>query len=221
MTADMSNYPGTGLAVLFGSSDDLAAALTGAGLPDWIEKNVGGALGGLSPATRAAAAREITATVASLLNVNPVDVLVDGWREYKKITDAARGTLAATGSTELLALATHQISETLNPYVTVLVDDYRIATLQLSISIVCDVQAMLARISAGRLVAVESGRCYVTAALAIADAEITSRTTRFDLPGAVSLGRGLRLLPAEEYPAAGHSNPGASTTRPVPATPAT
>jgi hypothetical protein len=202
MTADVTNHSGNGLAVLFGSGDDLTAALAGAGLPDWIEKNVGGALGGLSPATRAAAAREITATVASSLNVNPVDVLVGGWREYKKITDAARGTLAATGSTELLALATHQISETLNPFVTVLVDDYRVATLQLSISIICDVQAMLARISAGRLVAVESGRCYVTVALAIADAEITSRTTRFDLPGAVSLGRGLRLLPAEEYPAA-------------------
>jgi hypothetical protein len=45
----------------------------------------------------------------------------------------------------------------------------------------------------------------VTAALGIADAEITSRTTRFELPGAVSLGRGLRLLPADEYPAAGRS----------------
>jgi hypothetical protein len=206
MTADTSNYPGTGLAVLFGSSDDLAAALAGVGLADWIEKNVGGALGGLSPATRAAAAREITAAVASLLNVNPVDVLVDGWREYKKFTDAARGTLAASGSTELLALATHQITESLNPYVTVLVDGYRIAALQLSMSILCDVQAMLARISAGRLVAVESGRCYVTAALAIADAEITSRRRCFDLPGVVSLGRGLRLLPAEEYPAAVHPN---------------
>lgn len=202
MTADMSTYQGPGLAVLFGSGDDLTAALAGVGLPDWIEKNVGGAVGGLSPATRAAAAREITAAVASLLNVNPVDVLVGGWREYKQITDAARATLAAAGSTELLALATHQITETLNPSVTVLVDGYRVAALELSISIVCDVQAMLARISAGRLVAIESGRCYVTAALAIADAEITSRTTRFDLPGAVSLGRGLRLLPAAEYQAA-------------------
>jgi hypothetical protein len=199
MTTDMSNHPGTGLAALFGTGDDLTAALAGAGLTDWIEKNVGGALGGLSPETRAAAAREISATVASLLNVNPVDVLVEGWRGYKRITDAARGTLAAAGSTELLPLATHQITETLNPSVTVLVDEYRVATLQLSISVVCEIQAMLAKISAGRLVAIESGRCYVTAALAIADADITSRTTRFDLPGAVSLGRGPRLLPAEAY----------------------
>jgi hypothetical protein len=100
----------------------------------------------------------------------------------------------------VLALATHQITETLAPSVDVLVDGYRVAALPLRISIICDVQAMLAKISAGRMVAIESGRCSVTAALAIADAEITSRTTRFDLPGAVSLGRGLRLLPAEEYP---------------------
>lgn len=202
MTADMSNHPDTGLAVLFGSGDDFAAALAGAGLTDWIEKNIGGALGGLSPDTRAAATREITATVASLLNVNPIDVLVGGWRKYKKIADAARGTLAAAGSTELLPLATHQVTETFNPNVSVLVDGYRIAVLQLSISIVCDVQAMLAKVSAGRLVAIESGQCHVTAALAIADAEITSRTARFDLPGAIPLGRGLRLLAAEEYAAA-------------------
>ena len=199
MTTGVSSYPGTGLAALFGSADDLAAALSGVGLTDWIKNNPDGELGRLSPATRAAAAREITATVTSLLNVNPVDVLVGGWRAYKTITDAARGTLAAAGSTELLALATHQITETLNPSVTVLVDGYRVAALPLSISIVCDIEAMLAKISAGRLVAIESGRCSVTAALGIADAEITSRTTRFDLPGAVSLGRGLRLLPAEEY----------------------
>jgi hypothetical protein len=185
--------------VLFGTGDDLTAALAGAGLTGWIEQNLGGALVGLSPETHAAAAREISATVASLLNVNPVDVLVEGWRGYKRITDAARGTLAAAGSTELLPLATHQITETLNPSVSVLVDEYRVATLQLSISVVCEIQAMLAKISAGRLVAIESGRCYVTVALALADADITSRTTRFDLPGAVSLGRGLRLLPAEAY----------------------
>ena len=199
MTTDISNCLGTGLAPLFGSADDLAAALAGVGLTGWVKQNVGGELGGLSTATRAAAAREISATVASLLNVNPVDVLVGGWREYKQITDAARGTLAAAGSTELLALATHQITQTLNPSVTVLVDGYRVADLPLSISVVCDVQAMLAKISAGRLIAIESGRCSVTAALAIAEAEITSRTTRFDLPGVVSLGRGLRLLPADEY----------------------
>lgn len=199
MTADMPNYQGPGVAVLFGSGDDLAAALAGAGLTDWIDQNVGGALGGLPPATRAAVAREITATAGSLLDVNPVDVLVGGWLSHKRITDAARGTLAAAGSTELLPLATHQVTEALNPSVSVLVDGYRVATLQLSVSITCEVQAMLAKISAGRLVAIESGRCYVTAALAIAHVEVTSRTARFDLPGAVPLGQGLRLLPAEDY----------------------
>ena len=200
MTADRPNHPGTGLAALFGSGDDLAAALAGAGLTGWIDKNVGGALSGLSADARAATAREITASVASLLNVNPVDVLVGGWCTYQKLTEAAHGTLAASGSTELLPIADHQVTEALNPSVTVLVDNYRVATLELAISVVCDVQGMLAKVSAGRLVAIESGRCYLTVALALAGAEVTSRTARFDLPGVVPLGRGLRLLPAEAYP---------------------
>lgn len=201
MTTEITNPPVSGLAALFGGGDDLTAALAGLGLADWVKRNVGGELGGLTPDARAATAREISATVASLLTVNPVDVLVGGWRQYRAMTDAARATLAAAGSTALLTLATHQITETLTPSVAVLVDGYQVAALPLSISIVCDVEALLAKISAGRLVAIESGRCAVTAALGLADAEITSRTARFELPGTVSLGRELRLLPAEEYPA--------------------
>jgi hypothetical protein len=200
MTTDMLNHPGTGLAALFGSGKDLSEALAGAGLTDWIDQNVGSALGGLSADARAATSRQITATVTSLLNVNPVDVLVGGWCTYRKLTDAARGTLAAAGSTELLPIADHQITEAANPSVTVLVDNYRVATLPLTISVVCDVQGMLAKVSAGRLMAIESGRCYLTVALALADAEVTSKTARFDLPGVVPLGRGLRLLPVEQYP---------------------
>jgi hypothetical protein len=200
---ETTNNPGPGVAVLFGSDNDLAAALAGAGLTDWIDQNVAGALGGLAPTARAAVAREITATTASLLKVNPVDVLISGWRGYKRITDAARGTLAAPGSTELLPLATHQVTEAQNPVITVLVDDYRVATLQLGVSVTCEVQGLVAKISAGRLMAIESGRCYVTAALAIAGVEVTSRTARIDLPGVVPLGRGVRLLPAQEYALAG------------------
>jgi len=200
---ETTNNPRPGVAVLFGSDNDLAAALAGAGLTDWIDQNVAGALGGLAPTARAAVAREITATTASLLKVNPVDVLISGWRGYKRITDAARGTLAAPGSTELLPLASHQVTEAQNPAITVLVDDYRVATLQLGVSVTCEVQGLVAKISAGRLMAIESGRCYVTAALAIAGVEVTSRTARIDLPGVVPLGRGVRLLPAQEYALAG------------------
>ena len=111
--------------------------------------------------------------------------------------------LAAPGSTELLPLATHQVTEAQNPAITVLVDDYRDATLQLGVSVTCEVQGLVAKISAGRLMAIESGRCYVTAALAIAGVEVTSRTARIDLPGVIPLGRGVRLLPAREYALAG------------------
>ena len=202
MTAQLLGHQRTGLAALFGSGDDLGTALAGLGLTDWIDRNVSGALGGVAPSVRAATAREITAAVTSSLNVNPVDVLVSGWCTYQRLTDAAYGTLATRDSTELLPVADHQITETLNPSVTVLVDRCPVATLQLSISVVCEVQGMVAKISAGRLMAIESGRCYLTVALAIADMEITSRPARFDLPGVVPLGRGLRLLP-ERYPAAG------------------
>ncbi len=64
---------------------------------------------------------------------------------------------------------------------------------------------MLAGISGGRLVALHSGRCDVTAALAVQGTELTTGSARFDLPGVVAIGQGIRLLPAGEYAAGTHA----------------
>jgi hypothetical protein len=69
------------------------------------------------------------------------------------------------------------------PYVTVLVDGHQVATVQLGLSLVFEVTALLAGISAGRLAAVHTGRCDVTAALAIQGAELVTREAHFELPG--------------------------------------
>ena len=76
------------------------------------------------------------------------------------------------------------------------------ATVQLGLTVVCDVSAMLAGISAGRLVAVHSGDCDVSVTLAIDEAEVATRQARLALPGVITVHRGIRLLPASAYPPA-------------------
>jgi hypothetical protein len=88
------------------------------------------------------------------------------------------------------------------PYVRVLVDGRLIAAVRFSVSVVFDVSALLAGISAGRLVAVHAGRCDITGTLAIEGVEVASGRATLDLPGIIPLTPGVRLLPAEEYPAA-------------------
>jgi hypothetical protein len=203
MTPDVPSHPDISLAALFGAVGEPATALAAADLPELIKKKLAGIWASLPQDTREKAIRDITASAAELLrNVRLIDVLIAGWREYNAVTSVARHTLA-TGSTEEWPLVTHEITETSNPYVSILVDEHAVATIQLSLSIVCDIQGLLARISAGRLVAIESGRCRVTGTIAIEGAQVTSTPARFELPGVLPLGQGLPLLPAREYLAAG------------------
>jgi hypothetical protein len=159
------------------------------------------ALDRLPQITRDAAIREARAAVTGLLDVNLIGVLVSAWRTHHELTAAARRTLAVPGSTELVPMAEHQITSTMHPYVNVFVDSYHVATIHLDLALLFDVKAVLAGIRDGQLVALHSGHCDVTATLAIEKTDVASKQIGFQLPGAVPLNPGIRLLSATAYTA--------------------
>ena len=159
------------------------------------------ALDRLPQITRDAAIREARAAVTGLLDINLIGVLVSAWRTHHELTAAARRTLAVPGSTELVPMAEHQITSTMHPYVNVLVDGYHVATIHLDLALLFDVKAVLAGIRDGQLVALHSGHCDVTATLAIEKTDVASKQIGFQLPGAVPLNPGIRLLSATAYTA--------------------
>jgi hypothetical protein len=191
--------PDTALTLLFGRENALdvlshAVGYTGTSV------NLDRALEKLPQATRDAAARELTAATAGLLDINLIDLLAAGWRKYQDLTLAARRTLAALGSTELVQLVTHRVSVSRQPYVAILVDGHQVATVRLGLSVAFAVSAVLARVRAGRLVGILTGSCDVTATLAIDDTEVASKQAHLDLPGEIAFRRELRLLPTRDYP---------------------
>jgi hypothetical protein len=159
------------------------------------------ALDRLPQITRDAAVREARAAVTGLLDVSLIGVLVSAWRTHHDLTSAARRTLAVPGSTELVPLADHQITSVMRPYVTVFVDGYQVATIHLDLSFLFDVQVVLAGIRDGRLVALHSGHCDVTATLAIEKTDVVTKRVGFTLPGIIPLNPGIRLLSASAYTA--------------------
>jgi hypothetical protein len=200
-TAEEGSTP-TALDLLFGPDADAAAAET---LASEISSSRGGqdlgrALADLPETITTAAAQEAGTTMAALLKVDLIGVLLRGWREHRDIVSAARRTLAAPGSTELVGMSAHEVTLDQRPSVNVLVDGHHVASLQLGLSIVFDVNAVLLGISGGRLVAVRSGRCDITATLAVQGTDLLVRHTRLELPGVIPLRRGIRLLPVDEYP---------------------
>jgi hypothetical protein len=156
--------------------------------------DLGRALENVPATLREAAVRETNNAAKGLLDVGLTDFLVSGWRKHREVIAAARRSMTAPGSIELVNLVNHKITATQRPAVNLLVDNNRVATLELGLSVVFDVSALVAGIREGRLVAVHSGRCDVTATLAIQDADVISRQVHLELPGIIPLGHGIRLL---------------------------
>lgn len=191
----------TALDLLFGPDTDAAETLAGKILIPGGDQNLGGALAHLPEMTRKAAVQEAATAASALLKVDLIDVLARGWREHRDMVAAARRTLAAPLSTELVSMATHQVTLEQRPSVRVLVDGQRVATLELGLSIVFDVNALVLGISGGRIIAVHSGRCEITGTLAVQGTDLLVKRAHLELPGVMSLRRGIRLLPIGEYPA--------------------
>ncbi len=200
MTSAGEGSTPTALDLLFRPGTDAAETLAGEILSPGGDQNLGRALAHLPEMTREAAVKEAATTAAALLKVDLIDVLARGWREHRDIVAAARRTLAAPLSTELVSMATHQVTLEHRPSVSVLVDGQKVATLELGLSIVFDVNALLLGISGGRLIAVHSGRCEITGTLAVQGTDLLVKHAHLELPGVISLRRGIRLLPIDEYP---------------------
>jgi hypothetical protein len=194
--------PGTAANLLFGP-----AAKTAEALQPGLDRALDRALDQLPETTRKAAVREAAAAAAGLLDVDLDGLLLAGWRMHHDLAGAARRTLATPGSTELVDLVRHQVSVSQEPSVAVVVDGRQVGTIELGLDVEFDITALVAGIKAGLLVAVHAGSCDVTATLTVQGAEVQSASTHLDLPAALRVSPGIRLLPAEDYPAG--SVPGA------------
>lgn len=193
---------------LLAEGPEFPAAIARGLLSIQVAGNLGG-LDRLPAATRAAVGREVTATTAGLLDVNLIGALVAGWRAHHDLRSAARRTLDVPGSKEVVGLADHEVTATQKPTVAVLVDGSLVATLHLGLTLVFNVTGLLAGVSGGRLVALHTGRCDVTATLAIEGADALTKRITLELPGAVPLSPGIWLAGGQDRQA-GHE-PGWAT----------
>ena len=185
MTPLQADAPQTILDLLFPSGEDGSVAVVPDLLPPGASEDLNRALANIPTALRTAAVRETTGAAKDLLNADPIGFLVSGWQKHREVIVAARRTVASPGSIELIDLATHQITATQRPAVNLLVDNRPMATVELGLSVVFNISALVAGIRGGRLVPVHSGRCDVTATLAIQD---ISRRVTFALPGIIPAG---------------------------------
>ena len=194
--------PVTACGMIFGETENAAAALSQA----ISSGRTGGAshpaLQGLSPATRDAAIREVSALGAELLALDLGGLLVTGWRKYATLVQAARRTAAMPGREEIVDVITHRIGVTSHPSVELLVNEVRVTTIDLALMLEFEVRALTVVIRGGHVVALESGTCATTASVAVEGVTVASRTAEFGLLVLLRLGNGIPLLPTQNPPQA-------------------
>ena len=190
--------PRTALDLLFGPGEYPPGAIA-RHLSGSLSDEVRGALDGIPHAIREAAVRQVATSAAGLLSVGLPEMIVAGWRKHKDLTGAARRTLGMPGSTELVDLASHRITASQEPYVTVLLDGQQVARVCFGLSFTADIGTLLATVEAGRLVALSAGRCEITVTLQIEGIDVATRSAHLEPARLLSLRDGIRLLPARVY----------------------
>ena len=134
------------------------------------------------------------------------DLLIDGWKKYDALTDAARRTRDAPGTEENVELATHQI-KSIHPSTVELFIDGKSAGLSKSSSVVdFKIVALRGVISQARLTRSRPARARSPVPSRSTATRLVKRQCGFDLPGAVRLRGGVLLLaPVAETATATHA----------------
>lgn len=213
MTAADFFFPGSGSIGSFGVVSSDQASINA--MADALQKQ--GALGSISAAVKTlsaaglgAVSNQIAAAAHGLLHLDRGlgGLVVQGWGQIAELTAAAKRTVAAPGSEEVVELATHSITWTHNPQIDVLVNDARVATMHFELSIRFTVKGLTATVRDGNLVRLSSGGCEVTGTLAAEGRPLAQREAQFQLPLLVPLGGdGIPLLGSGREPAGGQDDP--------------
>lgn len=148
----------------------------------------------LSSIGRRLLAGQIADRLDELLAMDVATLAEKAWLTYDRLIAAGYRT-AARRDSEVVEIGRHTITSTHHPEVDVIVDERLVTTVHFVVTVGMDVEALVAAVQQGFLVALHPGPCVLTAALACEDVPLPSATVSCTLPGRVDLRPGLRLVP--------------------------
>lgn len=184
-------------ALLFGQHHDDAGALVLS--PGWpqFEDSLRQASAELASTTRKTIGKEVATALSDAEDVQLGDLMIYGWRTHRHLVQAARRTVLAPGSKEVVHLAGQQLSVTREPVVDVTMGGVCVYTAHFSVTVTFDVAVADAVIRDGRLTELTVGGYSALAVLAAVlpagNVELIRRQHRAPARLAIPLGRGVDL----------------------------
>lgn len=132
--------------------------------------------------------------LTSVLAVDLKEVISEAWNQLRGLrahADPARHPAGQPGFVEILE---HDAEAVLDPTIGVYLDDRKVTDFRLTLTIRMKIQALILKIEAGRVVAIEAGRCQLGVDLEAEKVEIFSRPLAdVALPTLFDLGEGIPL----------------------------
>jgi hypothetical protein len=179
---------------LFGDGEEGVAAIAKALDDEGVVASLRSVLTKLSGPGLRAVGDQIATVTQGLLDVDLGDLLTAGWQRFDDLVDAARRTVTAPGTREVVDLVTHTISSSHHPRIELIVDDIKVATLGLDLELAFTVKGAVATVHGGRLVGLHSGDCYVVGMVSAQGRELAAKDRHVQLPLLLHLGDGIPLL---------------------------
>jgi hypothetical protein len=151
-------------------------------------------LGLFPPGLVDVARHEVAKATTEFMSANLADVVAAGWKKYDALLKAARSTRDDHNATELVSLTTHKIESSHHPSIDMFLDKKRLATVEIAMEVGLTIVGVIAVVKRGRLMEIKSGSCTASGSLAVQRIELIKKQRKFDLGGALRLGRGVQLL---------------------------
>jgi hypothetical protein len=180
--------------IFFNSPADAVAALTTAVGSGEAGEQIRGALGRMGDAGKSAVFGEVANVAADLLEFDVTDIFGAALGKHSALRREAAASLAEPHTERIAELATHSVSYDHRPSIEIHVANLPVAVIGLLVQLEIQVRGLLAVIRGGRLTAIRAGDCDLAGTLAIAGVRVAHRQVRLDLPLALRLGEGVRLL---------------------------
>lgn len=130
-----------------------------------------------------------------LQRLDLMSLVIEGWRAYTKLIDAARQSRSTPNQPQKVVLSNHQITSTHHPTIEVIVNETQRYAARLAVTLTFDLRLVRAIVQNANLIAIESGSCLVGVTLGIEDFPDLMKRER-ELPAAalIRLHSPIRLL---------------------------
>lgn len=111
--------------------------------------------------------KEVAGIVHRLMEYDLGDLLVQGWKTYSRLMDAAKRSVEQPGQKENVVLGSHTVKWAWEPKVDMLVDGVVVNTLEFVLSVDVEFEPVVLAVRDGYLVSISAGSCTVTTTLTL------------------------------------------------------